>query len=664
MNKVSRNTQNTKRMASYAAWIAIFGMASSACAAEGASPVFRLSMKDDGVRLSAGNETLTYSSNWIGEDPSATVVITDNGTEVFRGSGEGDVAWSASDIGKHTLTYTTYINDVAQSEVYEAVVYAGCKYEVADGKATIVSASVDSGKVVIPLKIDGFEVTGIAEGVFAGYDEIKDVTMPGGLCSSMVSVFPDSYALITNITLTGNLAQLPTGAFAGCAALESVTLAQSEATLALGGDKGWSFDEGGVLRSGKITHNESSTMNMMVQGEGRLTYRWKASSEYFKKTYVSDYAYLSVDGVAQGACNNYKLSGIAIGGETDWQEVALDVNGESAHELSWTFLKNDNDAGTVGEDCVWIDGITYEPFIKLTFDVDGAVGVVPEQIKDVCGGRIVLPTADGFAKAKHTFVGWSDGFKTYAPGAEYEVGAKDTVFTAVYEANMLAFPVISSMDVSSGGIITTESATIEIVAEEGATIYYTLDGTTPTSESVIYQGAFVADGLGLVTVKAIAVRDNCFDSEVAEFTFTRRPFTAAECLNANGMTFTLGGDAEWYRVLDGVAHDGDAALRSGVISDGQVSFVEMKVNGPGEIAFWWKSSCEVIYNGMKFDHVSFTVDGVEQASLGGISEDWTQVMVDITGNGEHTLRWTYQKDESGYEGNQLFHFIFYAIKLN
>ena len=195
-----------------------------------------------------------------------------------------------------------------------------------------------------------------------------------------------------------------------------------------------------------------------------------------------------------------------------------------------------------------------------------------------------------------------------------------------------------------------ESATIEIVAEEGATIYYTLDGTTPTSESVIYQGAFVADGLGLVTVKAIAVRDNCFDSEVAEFTFTRRPFSAAECLNANGMTFTFGGEAEWYRVLDGVAHDGDAALRSGVISDGQVSFIETKVNGPGEIAFWWKSSCEVIYNGMKFDHVSFTVDGVEQASLGGISEDWIQVMVDITGNGEHTLRWTYQKDEYDYEG--------------
>ena len=594
-------------------------------------------------------DIISYNSSWVGNNPSATVVISDNGVEIYRGSGAGEFEWQPTTVGEHTLTYTTYINDVAQGEVYEATVYSGFKYKVVDSKAVITEAAVDGEEIVIPSEIDGFDVVEIADGVFAGYDEIKEVTIPGGLCSSMAAVFPDSFASITNVTLTGNFAQLPTGAFAGCAALESVTLAQSGATLALGGDKGWSFDEGGVLRSGKITHDESSTMNMTVQGEGRLAYRWKASSEYFK-TLVSDYAYLSVDGVAQGACNNYKLSGIAIGGATDWQEVALDVTGECAHEFSWTFLKNDNDAGTVGEDCVWIEGVTYKPFIKLTFDVDGAVGIVPELIKDVCGGRIVLPTADGFSKAKHTFVGWSDGFKTYAPGTEYEVCAADTVLKAVYEANTLAVPVISSADVSTGGEITSESATIEIEAVVGTTIYYTLDGTVPTSESLLYSGAFVAHGLGLVTVKAIAVCDNCFDSEVAEFTFTRRPFTAAECLNANDMTFTFGGDAEWYRVLDGAAHDGDAALRSGAISDGQESFIETKVNGPGEISFWWKASCEVIWNGVKFDYVSFTVDGVEQASLGGISEDWTQVMVDITGNGEHTLRWTYQKDESDYEG--------------
>ena len=80
-------------------------------------------------------------------------------------------------------------------------------------------------------------------------------------------------------------------------------------------------------------------------------------------------------------------------------------------------------------------------------------------------------------------------------------------------------------------------------------------------------------------------RDNCFDSEIAEFTFARRPFTAAECLNVNGMTFTFGGDTEWARVLDGEAHDGDAALRSGAISDNQKVVLETKVSGAGTISF-------------------------------------------------------------------------------
>ena len=586
---------------------------------------------------------IVYDSSWIGNDSSATIVITDNGEEVFRGSGEGNITWSASDIGKHTLTYTTYINDVAQSEVYEVVVYAG--FEVADGKATITYASVNSDKVVIPLEIDEFEITGIADDLFAGYDEIKDVMMPGALCSSMAAVFPDSYASITNVTLTGNLAQLPTGAFAGCAALESVTLAQSGATIALGGEKGWRFDEEGVMRSGKITHNESSTMNMTVQGEGRLTYRWKASCEYYNR-FILDYAYLSVDGVAKGYLKNNTLNGVAIGGNADWEEVSMDIMGEGAHEIAWTFAKDDqDDESSIGEDCAWVDVIKFEPFVKVSFNIAGAEGSAPSLMKDVCGESVVLPTAAGFAKEKHTFVGWSDGVQTYAPGESYQVGAKDVVLTAVYEANMLPLPVITSADVLSGGTITNESATIEIASGDGTAIYYTLDGTLPTSESLLYSGAFEADGLGLVTVKAIAVRDNCFDSEVAEFTFTRRPYSAAECLNASGMTFALSGDAVWERVLDGAAHDGDAALKSGKISHNQEVVIETKVSGAGTISFWWKSSSE-IFRDWKLDIVSFTVDGVEQAWLGGV-KDWTNIVVDITGNVEHTLCWTYKKDEQG-----------------
>ena len=616
----------------------------------GESAPFLLDTRDASAVSSAN---IAYDSSWIGGDTSATVVISDNGTEVYRGRGEGDFEWQPTTVGKHMLTYTTYINDVAQGEVYEATVYSGFKYKVVDSKAVITEAAVDGEEIVIPSEIDGFDVVEIADGVFAGYDEIKEVTMPGALCSSMAAVFPNSYASITNVTLTGNIAQLPTGAFAGCAVLESVTLAQSGATLALGGDKGWGFDENGVLRSGKITHNESSTMNMTVQGEGRLTYRWKASSEYYSE-YISDYAYLSIDNEAKGSCEDWSLDGYAIGGETVWQECSIDVMGDTSHEIMWTYQKDSADEGVDVEDCIWVDSIKYEPFIKVSFDIAGAEGAIPDLMKDVCGASIILPSADGFAKAKHTFAGWSDGAQMYAPGASYQVGAADVVLTAVYEANTLAVPVISSADVSTGGEITSESATIEISAEDDTTIYYTIDGTTPTSESLIYSEAFEADGLGLVTIKAITVRDNYFDSEVAEFTFTRRPYSISEYLNVNGLVFTLSGDAEWTRVLGDAAHDRYAALQSGKISDNQKSVIETKVYGPGTISFWWKTSCQKEFKGNKLDYVLFIdcfndVDS-EKAYLAGVSEEWTQVTVDITESGEHTLKWVYQKNNSGSEG--------------
>jgi hypothetical protein len=73
----------------------------------------------------------------------------------------------------------------------------------------------------------------------------------------MRTLFPDAYNEITNVVLTGGVAQIDAAAFSGCEALESVALAENGVTLALGGDKGWRFDENGVLRSGKITHKES-----------------------------------------------------------------------------------------------------------------------------------------------------------------------------------------------------------------------------------------------------------------------------------------------------------------------------------------------------------------------------------------------------------------------
>ena len=143
---------------------------------------------------------ITYNSSWVGGDSSAEVVISDDGTEIKRTTGEGEFMWSPTTAGKHTLTYTTYINGVAQEEVYTATVYADWKYTVEDGKATIVETTQKSGSVTIPSKIDGFPVVGLGDGLFDGCEGLTSVTIPDSVAS------------------------VGTGAFNGCTGIRSVSL--------------------------------------------------------------------------------------------------------------------------------------------------------------------------------------------------------------------------------------------------------------------------------------------------------------------------------------------------------------------------------------------------------------------------------------------------------
>ena len=48
--------------------------------------------------------------------------------------------------------------------------------------------------------------------------------------------------------------------------------------------------------------------------------------------------------------------------------------------------------------------------------------------------------------------------------------------------------------------------------DEGVTIYYTTDGSTPTIESAVYEGKFLVSSN--TTIKAIAIGDGYIDSEM------------------------------------------------------------------------------------------------------------------------------------------------------
>ena len=120
----------------------------------------------------------------------------------------------------------------------------------------------------------------------------------------------------------------------------------------------------------------------------------------------------------------------------------------------------------------------------------------------------------------------------------------------------------------------------------------------------------------------------------------------SDALDAPALSFTTGGDAEWFVQAD-ETHEGGSALRSGPISHNQDTWIETTVTGTGTLSFWWNVSSE----GYDFDYVEVLVDGVQQDKIGGDWNFWSKQSVSISGFGPHTVRWNYHKDATDSSGS-------------
>ena len=190
-------------------------------------------------------------------------------------------------------------------------------------------------------------------------------------------------------------------------------------------------------------------------------------------------------------------------------------------------------------------------------------------------------------------------------------------------------------------------------ATEGAVVRYTLDGSEPNSHSTKYTGPFyVTDSC---TVKVYAVMPDYLNSEVATFAI-EKVWAIGDTMGKPDHGFTTGGDGDagWTRVTDAMAPNGEA-MKSGAIGNSSAygsfarTVLSTTVMGPGTVSFSWKAFCEDDAPEYQWDHGEFAVDGVVKAYISG-ETDWTNVSVAVTGPGEHTLTWTYLKDDVESEG--------------
>lgn len=111
-------------------------------------------------------------------------------------------------------------------------------------------------------------------------------------------------------------------------------------------------------------------------------------------------------------------------------------------------------------------------------------------------------------------------------------------------------------------------------------------------------------------------------------------------LTASGIAWQQGGDAGW-RLADDVSSEGALSIQAGSIGDNQSSSVEFTFDtAAGEFEFSRRVSSE-----SGFDFLIFEIDDVEMDRWSGDEFSFSRESYTVS-QGNHTFRWTFEKDSS------------------
>lgn len=124
--------------------------------------------------------------------------------------------------------------------------------------------------------------------------------------------------------------------------------------------------------------------------------------------------------------------------------------------------------------------------------------------------------------------------------------------------------------------------------------------------------------------------------------FTKYDYHVREHFEGDDLNFNSTGDAPW-EITNTESNTGEQSVRSGDISNKETSVLELTVYGMGQLTFYWKVDSEPDY-----DYLRLYVNDVLEKEISG-NIDWTFLSLNFT-VGEHTIRWSYEKDDSHFWG--------------
>ena len=130
-------------------------------------------------------------------------------------------------------------------------------------------------------------------------------------------------------------------------------------TSGLGGGTGFvrvadaTAPDGEAMKSGAITHSQSSILSTTVMGAGTLAFAWRTSCEE-DPLHEWDHAEFVMDGDVR----------LMLDGVTSWQNESVRIEGNDEHTVVWRYVKDDVESE--GEDAAWVAGYQWMPDVMAT----------------------------------------------------------------------------------------------------------------------------------------------------------------------------------------------------------------------------------------------------------------------------------------------------------
>lgn len=203
------------------------------------------------------------------------------------------------------------------------------------------------------------------------------------------------------------------------------------------------------------------------------------------------------------------------------------------------------------------------PFLCVKVSVNAAQGYVVYYTLDGSTPNENSNKAENGLIDLSSVAGESVTIKAYAAKEGME---NSEIATVTYQKKKVSSPVISPESQKF-----MEPIEVSITAEEGAVIYYSLDGSEPSSSSTLYEKPFILGEAAIV--KAIAVMDGCIDSEIGTAEYSSKtpapvitPEDGIVPFIADNITIKAGENDRIYYSMNGEDPDLSGEYKTGSIT--------------------------------------------------------------------------------------------------